>query len=130
MNEPNMPKPTSKPVRLVRPDAALAHHPHVDERLGNAQLEAHPDGEDAAAAANRPSIRAEAQPQSLPSLTPISSALSPTASRAAPTQSIFAGLLTGDSGTNRWVATSATAIDDEADPEDPLVGEVVDDQRR
>ncbi len=44
----------------------------------------------------------------MPSLTPISSPASPTESNPAPTQSIFAGDLIGDSGTNRWVATIAT----------------------
>ena len=52
-------------------------------------------------------MRPSPQPQEAPSLTPISSALRPTVSSPAPTQSIFAGDLIGDSGTNRWVATIA-----------------------
>ncbi len=50
---------------------------------------------------------ADVQPQLLPSLTAISSDASPPESSAAPPQSIFAGVFTGDSGMKRWVAIVA-----------------------
>ena len=63
-----------------------------------------------AAAAKSPSTRADDQPQSAPSLTPRSSATNqPESSAAAPKLTVPA-VFTGDSGTNRNVATVAKAV--------------------
>ena len=108
MNEPNIPNPTSNPVRLVVKTAALAHHPHVDQRLRRAPLEGTQARGRPAAAANRPTIRGRAPAPRVALADPDQQRTrGRRTSSAAPTQSIFAGLLTGDSGTNRWVATIA-----------------------
>ena len=61
----------------------------------------------AIASAITPIVVGDIQPQVSPSLTATSSATRPPVSRAAPPQSTLAGLLTGDSGMNRWVAITA-----------------------
>ena len=60
--------------------------------------------------ANRPITRAEPQPQVGPWLAPSSSATSHDERRAAPTQFTRPPGLSGDSGTNRCVATAATTV--------------------
>ena len=60
--------------------------------------------------AKRLSVGVDPQPHVFASLTPMSSARRVPASSAAPPQSIFAGLLIGDSGIQRKVATIATAM--------------------
>ena len=45
MNEPNMPKPIRKPVRLVVQTPRSSQQVDVHERLRHALLEAHPDHE-------------------------------------------------------------------------------------
>ena len=63
-----------------------------------------------AATTKRPSTRAEVQPQSAPMLTPRSSATSHPDSNAAAPKLTVPAVFTGDSGTNRNVATVARAV--------------------
>ena len=62
-----------------------------------------------APASSRPSSRALAQPHDEPSLTAISTHTSHAESIPAPSQLMRPGVLTGDSGTNRTVAVTASA---------------------
>ena len=61
-----------------------------------------------AAAANRPSTRADVQPQERPSLIGRSNATSQPASSSAPSQSTFPRVRIGDSGTTRKTPIAAT----------------------
>ena len=63
-----------------------------------------------AAATKRPTIRADDQPQSAPSLTPSSRAISHPDRSPAARKFTVPGVFTGDSGTNRKVATVAIAV--------------------
>jgi hypothetical protein len=63
-----------------------------------------------AAATNRPITRADVQPQSAPSLTPSSRAISQPDRSPAARKFTVPGVFTGDSGTNRKVAIVAIAV--------------------
>src|SRR3954467_15441128 len=62
-----------------------------------------------AATANRPSVRAEPQPQSLPWLTAIRNADSQPASSSAPNGSAWPSAVTGSGGTSHSTSAKATA---------------------
>jgi hypothetical protein len=44
MKEEYIPAPSRNAVRVGRPDAANAHHPHIDQRLSAASVDNHPGG--------------------------------------------------------------------------------------
>ena len=62
------------------------------------------------AATNRPTIRGDDQPQSAPSLTPSSRAISHPERSPAARKFTVPGVFTGDSGTKKNVATVAIAV--------------------
>src|SRR5947209_479378 len=98
-NEANIPNPNTSAARLVvhtgrsriirmsTSGAALRDSAHTHA------------GTSTSAAANKPSVRTDVQPQLAPSLTGTSNATSQPASRTAPSGSIRPGVRTGDSGT-------------------------------
>ncbi len=80
--------------------------------------------------AMHPSVFTDSQCQFAVSLTATRTAASPSDISAAPAQFTRPGTRTGDSGTNRWVATVATTTGIERQPEEVMKGEVVDDRSR
>ena len=81
-----------------------------------------------AATANRPRIRGEVQPHSLPSLSASSSATSQTASSTAGSSGSRAGVRIGDSGMSSSAAMRGQRGDDHRQPEQARVAEHVDDR--
>ena len=75
-------------------------------------------------------VRGSPQPHVEPWLIATSTATSHDDSSAAPTQLTRPGDLTGDSGTKKKVAIVAMTTRDEREPEQPVVGERVDDRAR
>jgi hypothetical protein len=110
MKEPNIPKPTRSAVRFVVATARsriIAMSTRGSAWRRSKATQAAPS---TTAPANSARIGGEPQPQEFASLTPTSSDTRVADSRPAPIQSILAGLLIGDSGTQRNVATIATAM--------------------
>ena len=128
-NELYIPAPTRKAAALTVQTPRIAHHLHVDQRLGGALLVGHPQrrgGRRPPRAGRRCGGRPS--PTSEPSLMPTSRQTSQPESRNAPSQLTRPGTLIGDSGTKNTVATVATTTRTSGNPEQPVVVERVDDR--
>ena len=107
MNEPNIPKPTSSAVMLVVRTGRRRIIRMSTSGSGWRISKPIQASVKAIASTITPIVVGDVQPQVSPSLTAMSRATRPPVNRAAPPQSTLAGLLTGDSGMNRWVAITA-----------------------
>src|SRR6478752_2081424 len=107
-NEANMPKPSTSAARLVvhtGPSRIICMSTSGERLRDSTRTQS---GISTTASANRPSVRADVQPQLEPWLTGTSRAISHAASSTAPSQSIRPRVLTGDSGTKTTIPMVAT----------------------
>ena len=131
MNDEYIPTPSRKATRLVVHTPRIAHHPHVDERFAGAQLGDDPGARTARPKAVRPIAAAEPQPQLVAWLTASSTAVRPTDISARGEPVDLARRLDRRLGHEApaW-PRDATDDRDQREPEQPVVGEVVDDRPR